>query len=193
MRNLFTWFLVMILGAALIGCGGSKSMQTASEGEVPTWFTNVPQDPNFLFAVNTASSQDLQLAIDKAITGARAEVGRQMEVRVQGLQKRFDEEVGIGEDSQLMQLFSQATKTVVSASLSGSRVKEQKHVRDGNIWRAYVLLEYPIGAANQAFLDQLKKNNEMYTRFRASETFKELEDEVQKYEEWKKQQQGGGQ
>jgi hypothetical protein len=29
----------------------------------------------------------------------------------------------------------------------------------------------------------------MYTRFRSSQTFKELDDEVQKYEEWKKLQQ----
>jgi len=30
----------------------------------------------------------------------------------------------------------------------------------------------------------------MYTRFRSSQTFKELEDEVKKYEEWKEKQYG---
>lgn len=189
MRSLTGFVVGMCVAVLAIGCGGgSKALQETSEGEVPEWFTNVPQDPNYLFAVNTATSRDLGLAMDKAITGARAEIARQMEVRVSGLQKRFDEEVGIGEDSQLMQMFTQATKTVVSQALNGSRTRYQKQVKDGNLWRAYVMVEYPIGAANQALMEQIKKNQEMYTRFRASEAFQELEDEVEKYEQWKKQQ-----
>lgn len=187
MRTIFSFSLLLILVLAVFGCGGSKALQTTSEGEVPDWFSTIPQDPNFLFAANTATSQDLQLAIDKAVTAARAEIGRQMEVRIKSLQKRFDEEVGFGEDAQLLQQFTSATKTVVSASLTGSRTKYQKQVKDGNRWRSYVLVEYPIGAANEALLQQLKKNNQTYTRFRASETFKELEEEVQKFEEMKKQ------
>lgn len=186
MRTMISFVLLFGFTLFIIGCGGSQALQTASEGEVPDWFTTIPQDPNFLFAPNTATSQDLGLAIDKAITGARAEIGRQMEVRIQGLQKRFDEEVGLAEDAQLMQMFTQATKTVVSATLSGSRTKYQKQVKDGNLWRAYVLVEYPIGAANQALMQQIKNNNQMYTRFRSSEAFKELEEEVNKFEEWKK-------
>jgi hypothetical protein len=38
-------------------------------------------------------------------------------------------------------------------------------------------------------MQQIKKNNEMYTRFRSSQAFKDLDSEVQKYEEWKKAQQ----
>jgi len=67
-------------------------------------------------------------------------------------------------------------------------VKSHQIDKDGTLWRAYVLVEYPIGAANQAFMEQVKKNDQMYTRFRASQTFKELDDEVKKYEDFKKQQ-----
>ena len=52
--------LASLMVAALIGCGGSKSMQSADTGDIPDWFTNVPQDPNFLYAANTQASQDLQ-------------------------------------------------------------------------------------------------------------------------------------
>lgn len=189
MRVTVSILLILGLAIAIFGCASSqKGLSEAATGAVPEWFSNPPQDPNYLFAATTATSQDLQLAIDKAITSARAEIGRQTEVRVKALQKRFDEEVGIGDDAQLLQQFTAATKTVVSTSLSGSRVSKQTQVKDGNLWRAYVLVEYPIGAANEAFMQQIKKNNQMYTRFRASETFKELEEEVKKYEEFKKQQ-----
>jgi len=34
----------------------------------------------------------------------------------------------------------------------------------------------------------MKKQEELYTRYRSSETFKDLENEVKKYEEWKEKQ-----
>jgi hypothetical protein len=181
--------LVALIAVALAGCGGGpKSLQSVSECDIPEWYNTVPQDPNYLYAARTATSQDMQLAVDKAMTDGRAEIGRQTELKVQGLQKRFDEEVGLNADAQLMSQYTQATKTVVSTSLSGSRVKEQYQCKDGDLWRSYVLVEYPIGAANEALMQQIKKNNEMYTRFRASQAFKDLDTEVQKYEEWKKEQ-----
>jgi hypothetical protein len=111
-----------------------------------------------------------------------------MEVKVNGLQKKFEEETGVGQDAQLLSQFTSASKTVVSTQLSGSRIKFQKQLREGNLWRAYVLMEYPIGAASEAMMKAIKANNQMYTRFRATESFKDLDKEVEKYEEWKKQQ-----
>jgi len=163
-------------------------MVSTPEGEVPEWFQNVPQDPNFLFSAKTETSKDLQTAVDNATLNARTEIARQTEVKIEGLQKRFNEEVGLAEDSQLLRQFTDASKSVVSTSLSGSRVKQQRQFQNGSVWRAYVLVEYPIGAANEALVQAIKKNEQMYTRFRSAQTFQELENEVKKYEDWKKQQ-----
>ena len=176
--------LLVFSVTAMFGCGGSKSLHGTGKGDVPNWFTNRPNDPNYFFDASTATSQDLQLAIDKATVSARAEIGRQVDLKVKALQKRFNEEVGVGEDSEFATLFTSVTKIIVSTSLSGSKVIKQKQSRDGGVWRAYVLVEYPIGEANQALLNQIKKNQNMYTRFRASEAFKELERETKKYEEF---------
>ena len=183
--SLLVWFAPLLLSA---GCASNKALQSASTGDVPDWYSTLPQDPNYLFAVASATSQDMQLAIDKAVVNARTEIARQTEVKVSSIQKRFDEEVGAADNAQLMQQFSQATKTVVSTSLTGSRVRSQKTAKDGTIWRGYVLVEYPIGAASQALLNQIKGNGQMYTEFKATQAYKELDDEVQKYEDWKKNQ-----
>jgi len=37
-------------------------------------------------------------------------------------------------------------------------------------------------------MKQISKNEELYTRFRSGEAFKELEEDVKKYEDWKKNQ-----
>ncbi len=189
MRLLSYLLFVVVFSLLVIGCSGSKSMEQTATGDIPDWYLNIPNDPNFFYAVNTQVSQDLQLAFDKATQGARTEIGRMVETKVNGLQKRFTEETGTAGNAQLLDMFTQASKTVVSTSLSGSRVAKQKQLKDGNNWRAYVLVEYPIGAANEALQAQIKNNEQMYTRFRASQTYKELDDEVQKYEDWKKQQQ----
>jgi hypothetical protein len=187
MKNLFALLSSLLIAAFIIGCGGSSKtgLSDVSEGEVPEWFSNSPVDPNFLFASRTATSQDMQLAIDKAATDGRAEIGRQVETKISALQKKFDEETGMGKDAQLLSMFTSASKTVVSTSLSGTRIAKQKIYRESGLFRAYVLIEYPIGSMNSALVDQIKKNEQMYTRFRASQTFDELEKETQKYEEIK--------
>lgn len=188
MRTMTTVLLLLLSAVLIMSCGGTKSLPDTG-GEPPDWFVNAQSDPNYLIATNTAASRDLQLAYDKAITGARAEIARQAEVRISAMQKRFDEEVGLSDDAELLQMFTQVTKTVVATTLNGSRVAKKHQARDGNNWRAYVLVEYPIGAANQALMQQLKNNQRLYTKFRASQAFEELDKEVKKFEEWKKQQQ----
>ncbi len=184
LRSLFAAAFVAVL---LVGCGGgSEPLQKTDTGDVPDWYTSPPSDPNYLHAVNTSTSKDMQTAVDKATQAARTELGRQVEVKINALQKRFTEETGIGDDAQLLDQFTQASKTVVSTSLSGSKEKQKKIVKDGNNWRAYVLVEYPLGAAQEALREQIKKNEQLYTRFRASQTYKELDDEVQKYDAAKK-------
>ncbi len=189
MRTIMLSCTAMVFALAMVGCGGSKSMQSTDAGNVPDWYLNVPKDPNFFFAPNTQVSQDLQLAVDKATQGARVEIGRQVETKISGLQKRFTEETGTTGNAQLLDMFTQASKTVVSTSLTGSRVSKQQQFKDGDGWRVYVLVEYPIGAANAALMQQIKSNEQMYTRFRASQAFKELDDEVKKYDDFKKSQQ----
>ncbi|MBP1655058.1 MAG: hypothetical protein H6Q28_1614, partial [Bacteroidetes bacterium] len=67
--------LVALTAAVLAGCGGGKqSLQSVSECDIPEWYSKAPQDPNYLFAARTATSQDMQIALDKATTDGRAEV-----------------------------------------------------------------------------------------------------------------------
>jgi len=187
MKKFYLLFALIISALYVVGCGGSQPLPQTDTGEVPDWYSNVPADPNYLYAVNTSTSKDMQLAVDKALQAARTELGRQVEVKVNALQKRFQEETGIGDDAQLLDQFTQASKTVVSTSLSGSKEKLKKIVKDGNNWRAYVLVEYPLGAAQEALREQIKKNEQLFTRFRASQTYQELDNEVQKYEQQKKE------
>ncbi len=180
---------MLLMAVFMASCGGDKpSTKNKTNVDVPTWFLSPPQDPNFLYAAATGESRSMQIAMNKAKQEARTDIAQQLKVRMQGLVKKFEEEVGNGEETTLLSQFTQATKAVVNTELTGSKITEQEIRKEGNLYRVYVLMELPIGAASEALMDKLKKQEEMYTRFRSSQTFQELDKEIEKYEEFKKNQ-----
>jgi hypothetical protein len=180
-------FLTLVAGflavAGLMGCTTpSKTMQGVSEGEIPEWYTKRPVSTEYLYEPATAVSQDLQLGVEKATMTARTGLARQVETKVSSLQKSFMEETGTGTDAQLLQQFSTATKNVVNTTLVGTRAKQQEQFKEGDMWRVYVLMEYPLGAANSLLMQAIRGNAELLTRYQGEKAFQALEQEVQKYE-----------
>jgi hypothetical protein len=179
-------FLPFVAALFVMACGGSKqSLQKVDTGDIPSWYLNPPVDPAFVYATSSSTSQDMQMAINKAEQDCRAEIARQVEAKVSALTKKFDEEVG-GKDAQLLTSFTSASKTVASTSLSGAKTKQRDVKKDGDMFRAYVLMEYNVA---QSMVSQMKKEEQLYTRFRATQTYKELEDESNKVDAAKQQQQ----
>ncbi|MBM3264292.1 MAG: LPP20 family lipoprotein [candidate division Zixibacteria bacterium] len=185
-----------LIGVAvfIVACGGpgrrsiDLTPKPSSEvlKNVPKWFSSVPKDDNILFAAATSTSSDLQLAINKAQTEGRNQLAQQVEIKFNGLQKRFQEETGLANDSEYLDQFTSAYKSIVSTELYGSRISKQETQQEGRIFRTYVFMEMPIGEASQQLIAKLKANQNLYTRFRASEAYKELDQEIEKYEQWKK-------
>jgi hypothetical protein len=179
--------VLTIMVVVFAGCAGGKKMNAPSGAKmtVPEWYVNPPKDDDRMISATTATSKDLQTAVDKAKQDARAEIARQLDLRMTGLSKRFVEETGLGEDAELLDMFTQVSKSVISDSLVGSRVAKQQLDQEGAIYRAYVMMEMPIGEANARLIGKIKAQERLYTRFRASQTYDELDEEVKKYEEWK--------
>lgn len=172
---------ILTRGAALLAvaslfsaCGGPG----ATLNDMPEWMAEKPESERYLFGTGTAVSKGLQAALEKAETRARGDIASTVEVRFQGLTKDFREEVS----GDYLQQFVQAQKEVVSQFLSGTRARERTVVEDGNQYRVYVLMGMPIGRASNQFLSKLEQSEELYTRFRASEAFEELQKAVKKYE-----------
>ena len=154
---------------------------------LPGWYLRPPRDDNYLFGAATAVSRDVQVAINKAQADARSAIAQELEVKYGALNKRFVEEVG-REGAQLLDQYTQVYKAVVSTSLYGSRPRQQELRTENSLYRATVLMELPVGEMSKRLLEQLRAQEQLYTRFRAGEAFKELDAEVQKYEAWKRQQ-----
>jgi len=139
-----------------------------------------PGDINMLSAEAMGTSQDYQLAIDKAKMDARVEMTQQLNTYVQALIKKFDEEVGITEDSELLGLFAKTSKIVVDQSLVGSHIKKKDVKQEDNIYRATVVMEAPLGQAREKLLEQIKASDALYKRFENSQSFIKLREEIEK-------------
>jgi len=204
--------VILLLGLAVLWAGCSRrsptvapiqSIQPTVEAEtvtppeeavevaIPDWFIEPPVDSNYLYATATFKARDLQFAINNAKTAARLDIAGQIGTRVQGLFKRFREEVGTEEDSELLAMTTAVSKEVVSEVLQGARTAKQDVKKESISYIAYVLMEMPIGEANNALMKRIKANKNIYTQFRASQGFRELEAEVEKYEQRKKEQEQG--
>lgn len=188
--------ILPVLSAAcllFLACGGSKQVAQTKEkqdmqpmqNESPEWYKNVPQDSNFLYAPATATSKDLQMAVNKAQQQGRLGVANILETRFQALNKQFQQETGLGEESEFASQTTVTIKEVVSTTLTGCKTKTQITKKEGEVWRAWVLMEYPIGEANAKFLQALKAKDILRQKVAATEAFKELETEVERYEQEK--------
>lgn len=185
-KSVFSFILIGILVFSLIGCGGGKKM--VDEDETPDWYLNPPRSDDYLYGVNSSTSQKMQLALDKAKVGARNDIAQQMEVKMQSLEKSFEEEIGSADDSELNTFYNQTMKAIASQTLNGSRVKKQDVQKEGKSYRAYVLMELPLNDFREKLVNRVKNNQQLYQRFRASQAFEDMENDVKEYEEYKQQQ-----
>jgi len=185
-KSVFSIILIGILVLSLVGCGGGKKM--VDEDETPDWYLNPPRSEDYLYGVNSSTSQKMQLALDKAKTGARNDIAQQMEVKMQSLEKSFEEEIGSADDTELNTFYNQTMKAIASQTLNGSRVKKQDVQKEGKSYRAYVLMELPLNDFREKLVNKVKDNKQLYQRFRASQAFEDMEEDVKEYEEYKQQQ-----
>ena len=114
----------------------------SAANQAPDWYMNPPKDDGFLYAAGTASSTDLQFAVDKAILNAKYQLADQMNGKVSGKQKDFITEAAGGQHSGTAE---RATSNVVlDTALPAYRVIERKVVPVDTQFRSYVLLQFAV-------------------------------------------------
>ncbi len=188
--------MITTLALLLVGCGSTKGPDLTPDANrktiknVPDWFMNTPKKEGFKYHSATATSQDLQMAIDKATLNASNALAGQMDSEMNAVVKRAQEETGLGSDSQVIDQFSQAQEQIISQSLKDYSIaeKEIQEERSNNdyIYRAYVLIEWDEGAAQKRLLAQIKADEQVYNAMRATELFDEMEKKVEAYRNRKK-------
>ena len=147
--------------------------------ETPKWFKKLPKKKKVLYAKGTAVSGDMQLSIDKAKIAAIRSLAEKLESTISSKTKQFAKETGIDEMTEVYTELEQVTiNSVKEASIVGFNEYKSKTVLIGSKYRTFYVLEFPIDKANKILLSQIKNNALVEQSIKASEAYKELEEEI---------------
>ena len=194
MRNYFL-FTLLIFGLLIIGCGSKSGPDLSPEASrktvknIPDWYLNTPVNDGYQYAAAEATSQSMQLAVDKARVAAVSNLSQMIKSEWNGYTKRVQEETGMGSDSKLLDQFSTTQENVISNQLENVIVKEKEIQVENSggtrIYRTFVLVELDENAAQDKLLAQIKADQQLYDAIKASELIDEMEQKVEAYRQRK--------
>jgi hypothetical protein len=153
--------------------------QTVSKA--PAWYTQPPTDPSAIFQTASETSPDMQRSMDKAVMTAKSQLASKLGDRVSQKIKEFASESGTINDEQVIRTIETARISVTTdQNVAGYVLEKSEVVPEGNRYRSYVLLRYPVGENNKVIAAQVKKNAVLDGKVKASKAWEDLENEIEK-------------
>ena len=198
-KSVFILALVASFSFLMLSCGGSSKAPPPAEEdfvEVSDPFASLTDMTNQIIedggvaAVGEGMSKRRDIAKEKARTAAQGKLAEIFNTKVNGMKKRFVEEVGGADESEINEAFSSVTKTLTSQVLKGAIVKTSKITKNKKTGQYMVgtVVAITPKTVNMSVMDELQKSKpQIYQRFRASQAYKELKNEMDDYEKQQNQ------
>lgn len=185
MKHLRFSVLILLVVAVAAACGGSKPVAQKGKKAVkigPDWYNDFKyqDDENFLYAYASGKSMRDETARQMAMVNASAEMARKLSVKVEALQKMFNEEISSGSQTNYDAAFTNATKTIASEKLTGLAQHKMEFYQDESTgeYTCYVVVKLPVGDARARLQNTLSKNQELWVKFKESKAFDELQKDI---------------
>ncbi|MBC8206002.1 MAG: hypothetical protein ISR85_00045 [Kiritimatiellales bacterium] len=177
----------LITAILLAGCSSTPASKAKAQRPLFNDFQEMSTEvleSGGLAVVGIGESKSLELALNKAKTRGRVELAQMLKTKIEALLKDFVEETGLAETAQILAQFSSTAQAITSQEIQGSVAKELKYEIINDTVTAYALMELD----PKLVMNQLEKEEELYTRFRATKAFESLDAEIKEYEAYKKAQ-----
>ena len=149
--------------------------------KVPKWCLKLPKSNFALYRCGFGESTNMNMSRNRAILDAKRLLADAIDSEISSRMDDFLKSTGLSSNEQIKQASEIVTKnTTVEAKLIGYKQINTEVISMHGKYQFYVLLEYPIGQANQALLDQIKNNEILSTQKDADKAMAELEKEIEK-------------
>jgi hypothetical protein len=175
--------LVVLVAILIGGCANDatkKETKISNESaqisqnknlEIPAWFATPPaQTDEEVNVAGYGESRDLSLALQKAMADADMKLSLMMEAKFQSLRKSYAKDTG----AQVNKSFEVTTKTVTDTTIYGHKQKTSKIHKSGDSYQIFVLMTYPLGAANKFAQEALGKKLQNLDQTGEADASKEL-------------------
>ena len=183
----------ILLLVGLIGCANKPPVEISSidyeiqkvetaVSQIPKWYLEIPKDKENVYSTGTATAPDLQLAVDIATMNAKTTLADRINGKLDSMMKTFIAKVGQDDlDSEVLTEVEKVSKNLIAeVDVAGYVPTTVKVYPSGTQFRAFVLLTYSEKEARKVIVNRMRKNRLAYSKLKATDAWKELEDEVEK-------------
>lgn len=183
-RNVMLLVGLLLILLVLAGCCKDK-VQVQVQGtpeEYPPWYLS-QDDPDYVCAYGFATKANQRASVESARENAMQEIAYYVEARVTTMLKDYIQEAG-EVSPQVLSLTESAAKTVSEAKFSGvitGKLDTRQVEVDGDTrYKSYIQLKVPAKQVNKGVYDFVRSEEAMYSEFKASQAFQELERSLEK-------------
>ena len=149
-------------------------------GDIPDWCLSIPSSNFARLACGSGNSTNLNMARSRATLDAKRQLADMIDSEISSNMNDYLSSLGTASEQTKRQSEIVTKNVTIEAKLTGYKQLQIEAQNIGSKYQIYVLLEYPIGQANQALVDQIKQNETLSTQENADKALKKLEAEINK-------------
>ena len=147
---------------------------------VPDWCKKMPKSDLFIYACGIGNSSNLNMSNSRALLDGKAKLANQINGQITSRMTDLLEDLGEN-NNQVIQASERVIKSVTKETqVAGFKEVQSEFQNIGSKFQTYILLEYPIGEANQLLYNKIKNDSILSNQEAIDSALEELEAEINK-------------
>jgi hypothetical protein len=149
--------------------------------DLPKWMINLPVNDKYIFASGTNFNKVLQDSIDRASNDAFNRLTVKLSGQIMSALKIFASEI---KSDDMFIINNQITKSSsiesIKDSIIGYQTIDTRIIKDGVLFRTFILVRYPIKELNKLILRAVESNKNLEKLLLESESYQLIKSSIEK-------------